>query len=573
MSVELKESLRLEELERAITKAKEYLLDIQYPEGFWWGELESNVTIIAEYLLLTHFLGLKDGERWRKIANYLLEQQREDGTWAIWHDGPGDLSTTIEAYFALKLAGVGPDRPELRRAREFILEQGGIPKARVFTKIWLSLFGQWRWEDLPLMPPELMLFPTWFPFNIYEFASWARGTIVPLLIVLAERPTVPIPRWAGLDELYPEPRRPHYPAPRKRGGWGSLFYLADRALRLYERVPWKPLRRRAIEEAERWIIEHQEADGSWGGIQPPWVYSLIALKTLGYTMDHPVMRRGFQGFESFAIEEDDTWRVQSCVSPVWDTALAMIALLDAGLPPDHPALVKAGEWLLEEQILESGGDWQIKMKSTECLPGGWAFEFENDLYPDIDDTAVVMIALLRTELPEGGKRRALDRGLEWLLAMQSKSGGWGAFDRDNTKRFITQIPFADFGAVLDPPSVDVTAHVLELLGWLGYDTASKPVRRSLAYVRREQEPDGPWFGRWGVNYIYGTGVVLPALRAIGERMDRPYIRRAVEWLVAHQNADGGWGETPASYRDPALRGRGPSTASQTAWALIALLAA
>ena len=565
------EPVSLAALDRAIDRAGERLLALQYPEGYWWGELESNVTITAEYLLLTHFLGVADGGRWQKIAHYLLEQQREDGTWAVWFGGPGDLSTTIEAYFALKLAGVDPQRPEMERAREFILKQGGIPAARVFTKIWLALFGQWHYEDLPMMPPELVLLPAWFPINIYEFASWARGTILPLTIVLTLRPRVPIPESARLEELYPRSRQSHYPLRRKRGLWGSLFSGLDRALRLYERSPWKPLRPRALKGAEQWILAHQEADGSWGGIQPPWVYSLIALKALGYEVDHPVIQKGLQGFENFAIEEGGTWRLQSCVSPVWDTALAMLALLDAGLPPDHPALLRAGRWLLKEQILDSGGDWQIKVEQSS--PGGWAFEFENDLYPDTDDTAIVMLALLRSGHPEQEKQRALDRGLEWILAMQSRNGGWGAFDKDNRKLFLARIPFADFGALLDPPSADVTAHILELLGHLGYDKRFGPVRRALAYIRREQEPDGPWFGRWGVNYLYGTGAVLPALRAIGEDMDQLYIRRAVEWLVAHQNGDGGWGETPESYKNPALRGRGPSTPSQTAWALLGLLAA
>ncbi len=568
--------ISLTELDRAIERAKERLLSAQYPEGYWWGELESNVTITAEYLLLTHFLGTRDANRWEKIANYLLEQQRGDGTWANWFGGPGDLSTTIEAYFALKLAGMDPQRPEMEWAREFILSQGGLPNARIFTKIWLALFGQWRYEDLPMMPPELVLLPTWFPVNIYEFASWARGTIIPLTIVLTLRPVVPIPESARLEELYPQSRKGHYPLRRKRGLWGSLFSGLDRALRLYERCPWKPLRSRALREAERWILSHQEADGSWGGIQPPWVYSLIALKALGYEVDHPVIQKGLQGFENFAIEEGGTtrrasWRLQSCVSPVWDTALAMLALLDAGLPPDHPALLRAGRWLLEEQILHSGGDWQIKVK--RALPGGWAFEFENDLYPDTDDTAIVMLALLRSGLPEQEKQRALDHGLEWLLAMQSRNGGWGAFDKDNTKLFLAQIPFADFGALLDPPSADVTAHILELLGRLDYDRGFRPIRRALAYIKREQEPDGCWFGRWGVNYIYGTGAVLPALAALGEDMSQPSIRRAVEWLIAHQNEDGGWGETPESYRDSSLRGQGPSTTSQTAWAILGLLAA
>ncbi len=559
-------------LDGAIDKAKECLLSTQYPEGYWWGELESNVTITAEYLLLTHFLGVRDEERWGKIANYLLEQQRSDGTWAIWFGGPGDLSTTIEAYFALKLAGLDPKVPEMRRAREFILEQGGIPQARVFTKIWLALFGQWRWADLPIMPPELMLLPSWFPFNIYEFASWARGTIVPLLVVMTERPVVTVPHQARLDELYPQPRNKRYPPPRKPGFWGTFFYGIDQLLRLYRISPGKPFRRFSMEKAERWIIQRQEADGSWGGIQPPWVYSLLALSTLGYGTEHPVMRAGLQGFESFAIEEGGAWRAQACVSPVWDTCLAMIALQDSGLVPDHPALVRAGRWLLGEQILESGGDWQIKVKRS--LPGGWAFEFANDLYPDTDDTAVVMLALLRTPLPEGGKREALERGLAWLLAMQSDNGGWGAFDKNNTRSFVTQIPFADFGALIDPPTPDVTAHVIELFGHLGYGQSFRPVELALEYLQREQEDDGSWFGRWGCNYIYGTGAVLPALRAVGVETGHPLIRRAVEWLISHQNQDGGWGETPGSYRgDPELRGQGPSTASQTAWALLALLAA
>lgn len=550
------------EVEQAVERAKRYLLRVQYPQGYWWGELESNVTITAEYLLLTHFLGAKDEIRWQKIVNYLKSKQLPDGSWSIWYGGPGDLSTTIEAYFAMKLAGVTDERC-MRKAREFILANGGIPKARVFTKIWLALFGQWRWDDLPMMPPEIMFLPGWFPFNIYEFASWARATIVPLTVVLAKRPLCEIPKWAKLDELPNENENP----PKKPGFWGSFFHLIDKILRLYEKLPYKPWRRQAIKVAERWIVGHQEADGSWGGIQPPWVYSLIALKALGYPPDHPVMQKGLEGFEGFAIEDKDKFRLQACVSPVWDTCLAMIALLEGGLEPNHPALVRAGRWLLKEQIT-SGGDWQVKVRSS---PGGWAFEFENDLYPDVDDTAMVMLALLRGELE--GKEKALNLGLEWILSMQSRNGGWASFDRDNTKHFITKIPFADFGEVIDPPSVDVTAHVLELLGHLGYDKNFKPIRKALSYIRKEQEPDGSWFGRWGVNYIYGTGAVLSALRAIGEDMGRGYIRKAARWLIEHQNQDGGWGESCASYKDPSLKGQGPSTASQTAWALLGLLTA
>jgi squalene-hopene/tetraprenyl-beta-curcumene cyclase len=557
----------------AIERSQEYFLRTQHPDGYWWGELESNVCMAAEYLLLTHFLGVADGERWRKIAGYLRGQQRPDGAWSIYHGGPPDLNATVESYFALKLAGASAGEPSMRRAREFVLSAGGVSRVRVFTKIWLALFGQWDWRGVPVLPPEMIFLPPWFPLNIYDFASWARATMVPMLIILNERPVCPVPDSARIDELYPAPRdRIDYSLPNPSGlGWRRFFHAADGLLRRYERVAFRPLRRAAYRAAERWIVSHQEADGSWGGIQPPWVYSLIALKLRGYPLDHPVMRKGLQGFEgAFAVEDRDTFNPQACLSPVWDTALAMIGLLDSGLPPDHAALVRAGRWLLREQIL-GGGDWQVRVKGVE--PGGWAFEFENDLYPDTDDTAEVLIALARTRLPEEGRRgRALERGKRWLLAMQSKNGGWGSFDKDNTQRLAIQIPFCDFGEVIDCPTEDVTAHIVEALALLGH-ADSPAVRRALDYLRREQRRDGSWWGRWGVNHVYGAGAVLPALRDAGEEMTRPYVRRAVRWLVERQNGDGGWGETCESYTDARLAGRGPSTASQTAWALLALLAA
>jgi len=559
---------------QAIDRSVDYFLRTQHPDGYWWGELESNVTMAAEYLLLTHFLGVADEARWRKVVNYLRRQARPDGTWAIYHGGPPDLNATVESYFALKLAGVPADDPLLQKARAFVLSRGGVPKVRVFTKLWLALFGQWDWDALPAMPPEAMFLPTWFPINIYEFASWARATIVPILIIWSKRPVCPVPEHARIDELFPGPRercmRP-LPRPRPLLSWRGFFWAVDRLLHRYERVALSPLRRAAIREAEKWIVARQEADGAWGGIQPPWVYSLIALKLLGYPLDHPVMKRGLEAFEeAYKVEDDEIYNPQACISPVWDTALAMIGLLDAGLPPDHEALVRAGRWLLKEQVL-TGGDWQVKVKGVE--PGGWAFEFDNDFYPDVDDTAEVMMALHRTRLPEGERKRwALAKGLRWVLGMQCRDGGWAAFDKDNTRRLVTYIPFCDFGEVLDYPTEDVTAHVVEMLGLLGYGPAFPPVARALRFLRRRQNPEGPWWGRWGVNYIYGTGAVLPALRAIGEDMGRPYVRRAVHWLLDHQNPDGGWGESCASYEDPSLKGRGESTASQTAWALMALAA-
>ena len=355
----------------AIQRAQDYLLSLQHPEGYWSGELETNVCMAAEYMLLTHFLGVADRRRWDKIVNYLRGQQLPDGTWSIYHGGPGDLNATVEAYFALKLAGVPVGDPAMEKARRFVLSWGGVPKVRIFTKIWLALFGQWDWRGVPVLPPELMLLPSWFPINIYEFASWARATIVPMLIILTDRPVCPVPSAAAIDELYPGPRNQiDYSLPRGGGllSWRAFFLALDTALRLYERLGPKPLRRRAIRKADEWILAHQEEDGSWAGIQPPWVYSLIALKLLGYPLDNPVMVSGLRAFEGFAIEDDEIFNPQACLSPVWDTCLAMNALLDSGLPSDHPALLRAGRWLLQEQIL-TGGDWQVKNRKGP--PGGW----------------------------------------------------------------------------------------------------------------------------------------------------------------------------------------------------------
>ncbi len=595
-----------EAVKAAIARTQAYLLKAQSPEGWWWGELESNVTITAEYLFLTHFLGVANHERWRKIATYILDQQRDDGTWGIYYDAPGDLSTTIEAYFALKLAGVSPDTPNMQRARTFILAKGGIPKARIFTKIWLALLGQYDWRGLPVMPPELIFLPSWCPFNIYDFACWARETIVPMFILLTEHPVRPVPREAAVEELYCKPSDQLDWSLPNRGpapllSWRRFFLGADALLRRLERQRWKPLRRAAKRACERWMIAHQEADGSWGGIQPPWVYSLLALHVLGHPVIDPVMAKGLRGFEDFAIEDERTFRTQSCMSPVWDTCLTATALLDSGLPPNHPALVQAGRWLLREQIF-SGGDWQVKQQGWHAAlagttrpqslrpsspsdvplaanlfarPGGWAFEFQNDLYPDTDDTAEVLLALRRIVFPPEDQQRqaiALERGTEWLLGMQSKGGGFASFDKDNTRRPCTQIPFCDFGEVIDPPSEDVTAHILEWFGTLGLPSEHPQIAAALRYLKREQDQDGSWWGRWGVNHIYGTGAVLPALRALGEDMRQPSIQRAATWLLTCQQADGGWGESCGSYDEPALRGRGTPTASQTAWALLGLLA-
>ncbi|GHG47561.1 squalene--hopene cyclase [Streptomyces griseocarneus] len=563
-----------EAVERATARAVEHLLARQDPQGWWKGDLETNVTMDAEDLLLRQFLGVRDEETTRAAARFIRSRQRPDGTWATFHNGPPELSATVEAYVALRLAGDAPDAAHMAAASAWVREQGGIAACRVFTRIWLALFGWWRWEDLPDLPPEIMYLPKRFPLNLYDFGQWARQTIVPLTIVSALRPVRPAP--FGLDELHTDPRRPNPPRPlAPPTTWDGLFQRLDKALHLYHRFPVAPLRRAALNAAARWIIERQENDGCWGGIQPPAVYSVIALHLLGYDLAHPVLRAGLESLDRFAVwsegpDGEPVRMIEACQSPVWDTCLATIALADAGVPADHPALVRAAGWMLDEQILRSG-DWAVRR--PELPPGGWAFEFHNDNYPDIDDTAEVVLALKRVAHPEPGRvETALARAARWTLGMQSRNGAWGAFDADNTSPFPNRLPFCDFGEVVDPPSADVTAHVVEMLAVLGKQHDPR-TRRGIEWLLGEQEESGAWFGRWGVNYVYGTGSVLPALVAAGIPASHPAVRRAVTWLREVQNPDGGWGEDLRSYRDPEWIGRGASTPSQTAWALLALLAA
>ena len=521
-------------LETAVERATARLLELQHPDGWWVGELESNATMIAQHLFWHHFLGLRTPELDRKIAHELLARQREDGTWSIWFEGPPDLSTSIEAYAALKLAGVDPGP----RARDYIWSEGGVPRARVFTKCFLAMLGHWPWQWIPRVPPELILLPPDGPFSVYNFSCWARQTVVPLSVVEALRPVRPAP-----IDLVEIGARPGQTKPPPRPG---------------------PIRRVAFATAERWVRDRQEADGSWGGIQPPWVWSIVMLAALGYGFEDETLRAAVEGWRGFTIDEGDRLRPEACQSPVWDTALSIIALLDAGVPASHPALRRAGEWLVAEEVTVEG-DWAVRR--PELAPGGWAFEFENDLYPDVDDTAVVALALRGLAL--GGD--AVDRGLAWTAGMQSRSGGWGAFDVDNEAFWLYKLPFCDFGKVTDEPSADVTAHALEALApEAGYE---RTVERGLEWLLAEQEDDGSWFGRWGVNHLYGTGAALPALAACGMAPDHPAMRRAVAWLDGVQQADGSFGEDILSYAEPGLRGRGPATPSQTAWALLGYVAA
>jgi squalene-hopene/tetraprenyl-beta-curcumene cyclase len=565
----------------ALDRAVGYLTSLQDPAGWWRGELETNVTMDAEDLLLREFLGIRTSEETAAAARWIRSSQRPDGTWANFRGGDADLSTTVEAYTALRLAGDSPQEPHMATAASWIRARGGIECTRVFTRIWLALFGEWAWDDLPVMPPELIYLPRWFPLNVYDWACWARQTIVPLTIVCSFRPVRPMP--FSLPELHVTSPAPDSRAVGRKDPWTVVFQGLDKALHGYDRYrarvrPAAALRTAAMRRCADWIIARQEHDGCWGGIQPPWVYSLLALHLLGYELDHPVIRRGLAGLERFTVLEDGpdgpVRRLEACQSPVWDTALALVALGDAGLPGSDPALQSAARWLLAEEI-RGPGDWQVRRPGL--APAGWAFEFDNDGYPDIDDTAEVLLALRRARAVAGPDELAeqmapaVGRAIAWLTGMQSRDGGWGAFDADNTKRLVTKLPFCDFGEVIDPPSADVTAHTVEALCAEGLG-GSRAVRRGVAWLLRAQEADGSWFGRWGANYVYGTGAVVPALLAAGVLPGKPAIRRAVTWLIEHQNPDGGWGEDLRSYADRSWAGRGESTASQTAWALLALLA-
>ncbi|MGH7381210.1 MAG: squalene--hopene cyclase [Candidatus Methylomirabilales bacterium] len=560
-------------LNDSIARAQEYLLSLQHPEGYWLGELEADSTLTSEYIMLRHFLRRVDQDRERKAANYLKAKQLPDGGWDLFPGGASDISATVKAYFAFKLMGYSPDDAFMRRARENIVAKGGVTKANVFTKIALALFGQYDWRGVPSMPVEIILFPRWFYFHLTEVSYWSRTVIVPLLILMDLKPVCRIPPAAGIDELYVPSRAAadlRFPRSERLFTWKNFFITLDRLLHGLERWAPRPFRAWARQQALVWILTRM-GPGGLGGIYPAMVNAVMALHTLGYSEDHPKMAEGLKEIELLGIEEADRFHLQPCLSPVWDTPLAVNALVESALPRDHPALLRAAAWLLQQQILRRG-DWQVKR--PELPAGGWAFQFRNDFYPDTDDSAVVLMALKKIALPDRADiRQAIEIGLEWFLGMQSANGGWGSFDVDNTRLLLNNIPFADHGALLDPPTEDLAGRGLEMLGTYGETLAHPRAARALGFVKRTQDPRGGWYGRWGANYVYGTWSVLRGLQAIGEDLNAPYIRRAIRWLESCQNADSGWGETLLSYADPTLAGKGESIPSQTAWALLGLLAA
>ncbi|MGF1939303.1 MAG: squalene--hopene cyclase [Nostoc sp. ChiQUE02] len=563
--------VKVNQVAEAIAASQQYLLSIQNPAGYWWAELESNVTITAEVVLLHKIWGTDQTRPLDKIEAYLRQEQRQHGGWELYYGDGGELSTSVEAYMALRLLGVPANDPAMIRAQAFILQRGGISKTRIFTKLHLALIGCYNWCGIPSLPAWVMLLPKTFPVNIYEMSSWARSSTVPLLIVCDRKPVFITDPTINLDELYVEGiDRVQWELPQS-GDWTDLFLTLDRGFKFAESLNLVPFREEGIKAAEKWILERQEATGDWGGIIPAMLNSMLALRCLDYDRSDPIVQRGLQAIDNFAIETEDSYRVQPCVSPVWDTAWAMRALVESGFAPDHPAVVKAGEWLLQKQILDYG-DWAVKNRQGK--PGAWAFEFDNRFYPDVDDSAVVVMALHIAKLPnEKIKQAAIARALNWIASMQCKPGGWAAFDLDNDQDWLNSIPYGDLKAMIDPNTADVTARVLEMLGACDLAIDSYNLERSLTYLLREQETEGCWFGRWGVNYIYGTSGVLSALALIDPQRHKLSIERGAAWLVGCQNPDGGWGETCRSYDDPSLKGKGNSTASQTAWALIGLIAA
>jgi squalene-hopene/tetraprenyl-beta-curcumene cyclase len=562
-------------LDRAIDAAREALNGVQNERGYWLFELEADCTIPAEYILMLHFLGEIDAPLETKIAAYLRARQAQHGGWPLYQGGDLDISCTVKAYFALKLAGDSAQAPHMLRARAAILERGGAARANVFTRITLALFGQVPWRALPYIPVEIMLLPRWFPFHLDKVSYWSRTVMVPLLILCTRRPRAKNPRNVHIAELFttpPEQERHYFRTPSGRSGLlARAFLLLDRGARSLDALIPKAVRRRATRRAEAWILERLNGEDGLGAIFPAMVNALEALAVLGYASEDPRRIAAKRALHKLLVVGAESAYCQPCVSPIWDTALAALALQDEGSTAATAAADRALQWLQAQQLLEQPGDWQV---SRPALPGGgWAFQFSNSYYPDLDDTAVIVWAMRRASDADRYSK-PVERALNWLVGMQSRNGGFASFDVDNVHYRLNHIPFADHGALLDPPTSDVTARVVTALAIVGRPQDKQPLERAIAFLRAEQEADGSWFGRWGTNYIYGTWSALTALAQARVRSSDAAVRRAVQWLCERQNADGGWGESNDSYAQAAAQRRpAVSTSFQSAWALLGLMAA
>jgi len=560
--------------ETAIARSQRYLLGQQKPDGYWVGELMVDSTLVSDTIAYHHWNGKVDPAWQRKAVNHILSMQLPDGGWNIYYGGPAEVNATIKAYLALKLAGVPVTDPRMLRAREMALSLGGVPRLNTFSRLYLALLGLFAWNCVPTIPCEVILLGKWFRVNFYEMSSWSRSMLVPLAIINHFKPTRR-PNNISLDELYPEG---HHQRDLKLAfdpeffTWRNLFIWLDK---LHKFAEWfarnriHPFRKRALKKAEEWMLERLEGTDGLAAIFPAMLNSLIALKALGYPDDHAEVVRAERELKKLEHETADSVRIEPCFSPVWDTAIVTICLHESGLPGDHPALIEACDWLIDKEI-RFRGDWHYK-NPTNVEPSGWAFEYENKWNPDVDDTAMVLLALRKIPTRNPARRdAAFRRGLDWMMTFQCKDGGWGAFDKDCTKNILEKVPFADHNAMLDPECADIAARILELIGYENWSLDHPQVQKAIEFVRDRQEPDGSWYGRWGVNYIYGAWQVLRGMRALGLDMHQPWLLKAKSWLESVQHDDGGWGERCNTYDDPVFKGQGPSTASQTAWAVMGL---
>ena len=565
------------ELDAALRRSQDYLLSVQKPEGYWVGELMVDSTLVSDTLAFHHWNRKVDREWERKAVNHILAMQLPDGGWNIYHGGPAEVNATIKAYLALKLAGLPATDPRMLRARAIALNLGGVPRMNTFSKLYLALLGLFPWEYVPTIPCEVLLIGKWFHVDFWDMSNWSRAMLVPLAIINHFKPTRVPAKNVSLDELYPQgfhERDLALPPDPDRLSLRNFFLWLDRLHKFAEVFAQNnlhPFRKSALRKCEQWMLERFEGSEGLAAIFPAMLNSIIALKALGYADDHPQIVRAERELKRLEHQTADRVRIEPCLSPVWDTAIVAICLRESGVPEDHPQIKRATEWLMTKEI-RFRGDW-IHKNPAKVEPSGWVFEFENKWNPDVDDTAMVLLALRKTPTNDPAKRdECFQRGLKWMMTFQCKDGGWAAFDKDCTKNILEKVPFADHNAMLDPECADITARILELLGYEGWRTDHPQVKHALKYLRDQQEEDGSWYGRWGVNYIYGTWQVLRGLRALNIEMQQPWLLRAREWLESVQHEDGGWGERCNTYDDPVFKGQGPSTASQTAWALMGLCA-